>query len=305
MGRSWKGEDLRFGIMSLQINLLIPPEIPGDQVFAYLASFDQTKLVRELASKGFKLIEIGGDLSIFLPHTFEVKAIQELASVKDELNLSYTVHLPLWSVEPSTPLTPVRKGSVDALIDIVNKTKPLDPEKYVVHATGALAAEFYRMQIPDGTKMIVLRQFQSASRESLRTLLSETGLPSRKLAVETIEFPFDLTLELAEELDLSICLDTGHVLVGFSGPLTIQEALARSLPRLGEVHLHDGPWQGPDRKIGYGKDHKPLGAGDLNVKVFLDELENSNFNGPIIFELNLEDAVSSLEKIASLAIDIE
>ena len=77
------------------------------------------------------------------------------------------------------------------------------------------------------------------------SILAETGIPSRQLAIETIEFPFDLTLELAETLDLSLCLDTGHVLVGFSGPVGLVEALERCLPRLAEIHLHDGPWQGP------------------------------------------------------------
>jgi sugar phosphate isomerase/epimerase len=291
--------------MSMQMNLLIPPEMSADQVFAHLAGFDQAELVRVLASKGFKLIEIGGDLSIFLPHTFEVEAIQRLASVKDELDLSYTVHLPLWSLEPSTPLTHVREGSVRALIEIVNKTKPLNPEMYVIHATGALAAEFYRMKLPDAARMIILRQFQNAARESLKMLLSETDLPSRKLAVETIEFPFDFTLELAEDLDLSICLDTGHVLVGFSGPLTISEATNRCLPRLGEVHLHDGPWQGFEQKIGYGMDHQPLGAGDLDIKQFIDQLKTNEFNGPIIFELNIQDAIASLNRIMDITRETE
>ena len=33
--------------------------------------------------------------------------------------LTYTTHLPLWSVEPSTPLTPVRLGSVEAVIQTI------------------------------------------------------------------------------------------------------------------------------------------------------------------------------------------
>jgi sugar phosphate isomerase/epimerase len=296
---------MRFGIMSMQMDLLIPPEMSADQVFTHLAGFDQTELVRRLVSKGFKLIEIGGDLSIFLPHTFESEAIDRLALLKDELGLSYTVHLPLWSLEPSTPLSPVREGSVRALVDIVKKTRPLDPEVYVIHATGALAAEFYRMNLPDPAKFIILRQFQNAARESLNILLAETNLPSRNLAVETIEFPFDLTLELAEDLDLSICVDTGHILVGFSGPLTISEAITRSLPRLSEIHLHDGPWQGLERKIGYGMDHQPIGIGDLDIKKLFEQLEKGNFDGPVIFELKVQDAITSLERIMDLLRDVE
>ena len=93
----------------------------------------------------------------------------------------------------------------------------LQPEVYVFHATGALASEFYRMRLPEMARAFILRQFQNNARESIQAILSETSLASRQLAIETIEFPFELTVELAEQLDLSMCLDTGHVLVGFPG----------------------------------------------------------------------------------------
>jgi sugar phosphate isomerase/epimerase len=207
------------------------------------------------------------------------------------------MHLPLWSVEPSTLLQPVRQGSALALVHAVQSTLPLEIETYVLHATGALAAEFYQMRLPEAGKALILRQFQANARQTIKTLLAETGLPSRRLAVETIEFPFDLTLEIANELDTSICLDTGHVLVGFSGQIQLFDALEQVLPRLGEIHLHDGPWQGPDRKIGYGKDHQALGQGDLDVKRLLNRLDQANWNGPIIFELTVEQANQSLERI--------
>ncbi len=171
---------------------------------------------------------------------------------------------------------------------------------YVLHATGALAAEFYRMNLPDIAKNLLLRQFQGNATDSLRTILAETGIPSRKLAIETIEFPFELTLEVAEELDLSLCLDTGHVLVGFSGPIEIFDALEQCLPRLAEIHLHDGPWQGSEMNIGYGKDHQALGKGDLNVGHFLDRLDEAKFSGPVIFELTVAQALASLDVIRSL-----
>jgi sugar phosphate isomerase/epimerase len=97
-----------------------------------------------------------------------------------------------------------------------------------------------------------------------------------------------------------MCLDTGHVLVGFSGPFELFEVLERVLPRLGEVHLHDGPWQGPERNIGYGKDHQALGKGDLDVGRFLERLEQAGWDGPIIFELSVEQAQASLDRIRSI-----
>ena len=292
---------MRFGIMALQIESLVPQGLPPEQALAHVASLDHSLMVRELAEAGFDPIELGGDLGTLLPHTFAPPTIEALAALIEELGISYTVHLPLWSVEASTLLNPVRLGSVQALVDNVNATLPLDPQVYVLHATGALAAEFYRMDIPDIARAFLMRQFQNAARESIQSLLSETGLPARKLAVETIEFPFDLTLELAEELDLSICFDTGHVLVGFSGAVDFFEALDRCLPRLGEVHLHDGPWFGLEMQIGYGEDHQALGEGDLDVERLLDKLYSAGYDGPVVFELSKRDAQQSLDYIRSLS----
>jgi sugar phosphate isomerase/epimerase len=77
-------------------------------------------------------------------------------------------------------------------------------------------------------------------------------------------------------------------------------ALERCLPRLAEVHLHDGPWQGPEERIGYGKDHQPLGTGGLDVPRLLDRLTAAHFDGPIILELRLEQALVSLQLIRAI-----
>lgn len=288
---------MRFGIMSMQLDALLPAGASGEAMLAHISSFDFAGSVGRLASHGFNPVELGGDLAMFLPHTFSPEMIDRLAALKESLGLSYTVHLPLWSVEPSTPLTPVRNGSVQAVLQCIQATRPLDPEMYVLHATGALAAEFYRMRLPELARALILRQFQNGARESVRTLLAESGLPSRKLAIETIEFPFDLTLELVEELDLSICLDTGHILAGFSGPVELFAALERCLPRLGEVHLHDAPWYGAEGRIGYGEDHRPLGTGDLDVPRLLNRLDSAGFSGPLVYELRLDEALASMEFI--------
>jgi sugar phosphate isomerase/epimerase len=265
---------------------------------ANIMGFDHAGLAKSLFDKGFNPIELGGDLAMFLPHAYSPPAIQKLLALKTG-GLTYTLHLPLWSVEPSTPLTPVRKGSVDAVVQAIQQTLPLEPEVYVLHATGALAAEFYNMGISEMARMLILRQFQNGARESIRSILAETALPSRKLAIETIEFPLDLTLELAEEFDLSICLDTGHVLAGFPGWFDFFDVLEKLLPRLVEVHLHDSKKM-PVGVRGYGEDHKTLGQGDLDLGRLLDRLAKANFSGPLVFELNTNEALASLQVVKSI-----
>jgi sugar phosphate isomerase/epimerase len=90
------------------------------------------------------------------------------------------------------------------------------------------------------------------------------------------------------------------VLSGFSGPVELDEVLERVLPRLAEVHLHDSPRLAPGQPIVYGKDHQPLGAGDLDVGHLLDRLAAANFAGPLIFELRVEQALTSLDVIRSI-----
>ena len=289
---------MRFGIMAMQLEALIPPGLPPGEIMASLANFDHSKLAEGLADQGFNPIELGGDLGMFIPNAYSPASVEKLASLKSR-GLTYTVHLPLWSVEPSTPLAPVRQGSVEAVAQIIQATRPLEPEVYVLHATGALAAEFYNMKISEMARLLILRQFQAGARSSIKTLLEQTGLPGRRLAVETIEFPLDMTMELAEEFDLSFCLDTGHVLAGFPGWFDFFEVVDKLLPRLAEVHLHDSKRM-PQGVRGYGEDHKPLGRGALDLGPFLDKLEAAHFNGPLIFELNVDEALASLKVVESI-----
>jgi sugar phosphate isomerase/epimerase len=55
---------------------------------------------------------------------------------------------------------------------------------------------------------------------------------------------------------------------------------------------------------GYGEDHKPLGAGDLDLGAFLDRLTAANFSGPLVFELSVEEALQSLGVIRSIRPDV-
>ncbi len=292
---------LRFGIEMLQPSLLVEmamPTLAGQKGGTQFVppSVDPSVLVEHIADLGFTLIELNTDLNVFFPDSFGLPTIRRLQALKESRGLSYTVHLPLWSIEPSTPVQWVRQGAVEALVDAVLRLAPLEPEAYVLHATGPLAAEFYcTAAIPDQARPLVVGMFQRHAAHSVEQLLCRTQIPSRAIAVETIEFPFDLTLALAEEFDLSLCFDTGHLLAKYSGPVTFEEALQRSLPRLAEIHLHDGYYRPrPDGTV-YRNDHLPLGEGDLPLDFLLDTLQGAGFQGPVIFELTIEEAKTSLE----------
>ena len=179
---------MRFGLMAMQLEALVPAGIPAEQIMASIVSFDHAGLAKSLFDKGFNPIELGGDLGMFLPNAYSPEAIAHLAALKAD-GLTYTVHLPLWSVEPSTPLTPVRKGSVEALVQTIRATLPIGPEVYVLHATGALAAEFYNMKISEMARTLILQQFQNGARASINPFwLKPVCLPAN-WPLKPLNFP--------------------------------------------------------------------------------------------------------------------
>ncbi len=295
---------MRFGIEQMQPSLLMRhvrgAMATSEQVNMTSLDVDVAAQVQYLASLGFQVIELNPDLAIFFPRCYNLPTIERLAELKKHREIQYTVHLPLWSLEPSTPVQMVRQGSVDTLVDAVLRLAPLEPEVYVLHATGPLAAEFARMEAVESMRPLVLSVFAAQAQRSIAELLERTGLPSRHLAIETVEFPFDLTLQLAEALDLSLCLDTGHILAGYTTGISLLEALHEMLPRLAEIHLHDGYRRELPGGMVKIADHLPLGAGELPLDSFLDEVDGSGFSGPIIFELSVEEAQASLEAIRAL-----
>lgn len=295
---------MRFGIEQMQPAFLFQQArgllSTGQPLDPSKLNVDVATQVERLADLGFRLIELNPDLTIFFPHCYDLPAIERLRQLKEQRQLQYTLHLPLWSIEPSTPVRQVREGSVDVLVDALVRFAPLEPEVRVLHATGALAAEFSHMLVLEPMRPMVLGLFIAQARRSIEQILERTGLTSRQLAIETIIFPFDLTLRLAEELDLSMCLDTGHVLAGYTSGVTLSEAFERTLPRLTEVHLHDAYRRTSLQRGVEFADHLPLGTGDLPLANLLDRLEQAKFTGPIILELTVEQAQTSLAAIRAV-----
>lgn len=292
---------MRFGIMAMQLGLILPAG--GDASPAALreqvARFDVADLVSKLADAGFKTVELNTELELFLPDCYDEAAVQRLGVLKQARGLNYTVHLPLWALEPSMPERRVREAAVATLVSALRRTAPLAPEVYVLHTTGPLAAEFARMPLPPGARDLVLAGFSAQARATVAEIIEQTGVAPRRLALENVEFPMALPLSLAEEFGCSLCLDTGHLLAGYSGERDFAAAVERTLPRLAEVHLHDGylRGQGAEARVA---DHIALGKGDLKLEWLLKRLTAAGFAGPLVLELSLPEALASLQVVEAM-----
>lgn len=254
-----------------------------------LSNLNYVNVMKKSLEAGFRHIEITGDLMYVLPGLLTKESVEQLVEVKKKEDISFSVHLPLWGIEPAAFSPQIRKGAVEVFTECIELTKPLDPICWVVHSTGALTVEFLHMDLPDFVKGLLVQQFKAYAADALKELLKQTGIPSRKIAVENIEFPFQEMYSVIEELDLSVCFDTGHLLAGFSGQMGVIEFVETYYDRLVELHLHDGAYP----RI----DHKPLGQHDLPVRELLLKLHERKFTGPLVYELTFQGAIDSMDYI--------
>ncbi len=286
--------NLRFGLMPLEfqpiVNRILNNGVPD------FSRFDIISIVRECVEAGYKIIEISMDLEYIIPGALSENKIRELVELKDELGHSYTVHLPLWAIEPASFNEHIRFASVETTVSAIKQAEPLEPEAYVYHSTGALAAEFSRLNVPLHIRNIIGGYMLSYAATSLEEILTGTEIDPHRLAVENVEFPFGLTREMIDEYNVSICFDTGHLLTRYSGEESVLEFYNTHKDRIIELHLHDGSYDECNGTPVH-KDHVALGEGAMPIKEFIGQLMRNRFDGPIIFEIPKEEADLSLQRI--------
>jgi sugar phosphate isomerase/epimerase len=286
---------LRFGMQPFEFSGIVSMILEG-------GNFDLSRLsapiiVKKCIEKGFKVIELGLDLGYVIPGSINKEAIEALLKIKKEEGISYTVHLPLWAVEPASPNEFIRKASVDVLADAVKLCEPLDPEVYVIHATGALAAEFSRLEVEEFYRDFICGMMANLAEKSVQELLSKTEMEGKKLAIETVEFPFKFMRKIIDKLDISMCFDTGHLLAGYPGIYPFMEFLEENFDRIVNIHFHDGYREEKGKGLKIVRDHMPLGKGKLPVADMLDFLERNHYSHPLVFELTMAEATQSLKVI--------
>ena len=285
---------VRFGIQPLQFADVMSL-ITGERLVDF-SKFDFPQICMAAVKGGFHFLELTLDMGYVLLGSLDEEVMEKLVEMKKEEEITYSVHLPLWSIEPSSPNEYIRKASVESLIHSIDVAEILEPECYVLHSTGALAAEFTRLDLPKHYRELVGRYILSHTAKSMEEILSKTGIPPCRLALENVEFPFKLTRETVDQYDLSICFDTGHLLAGYSGEYSVMGFLKKHWDRIVEIHLHDGFHREENGRV-VKRDHLPIGSGDLPVSEFMGCLDKKGFKGPVVFELGFDEAKHSLEVI--------
>ncbi len=286
---------MRFGVVPLEFRPAVE-KIVVDGVPDF-SRFDIVQIVEQaLDIAHITVIEITLDIAYIIPNSLGPREIDRLVELKDEYRHSYTAHLPLWSVEPSTFNHRIRHASVNTIVESIELARPLEPEFYVLHSTGSLASEFSRLGFHGTMQNVISAALAGFSANSVEEIISQSEIDPQKIAIENVEFPFEFTLQIAEEYGTTICFDTGHLLARFSGDENTLDFYKQHKDVISEIHLNDGIYL-EKHGVKIVDDHLALGQGQLPVKPFLTQLTKDNFKGPLIFELTTEEVLESLKLI--------
>ncbi len=203
---------------------------------------------RDLAAAAAHLADRFGAIELTFDHGVSLPPrpglIDDLVALRQERGLRYAVHLPL-TIQLASPNPALRRASLDTLVDVFVRCAPLEPVAWVLHVTPLFGVE----------RSITSRERAQAQQsrnvaladEALAELLARTGVSSRLIAVENLNYPFAILDDVLERHDLGVCCDVGHLLARGGDPAAF---VRRYAARLAHVHLHD---------VIAGLDHRPLG----------------------------------------------
>ena len=127
--------------------------------------------------------------------------IAELSRLAEAHDLTYNIHLPT-DVSISDPQPVKQQLAIDTLIGVIDRASPLAPTAYALHIP------YNRKSYDDDT----VKRWQDRVFRNLQKILAR-GLPPNLIAIETLDYRFDLLNDILTELNLSVCLDFGHLMV--------------------------------------------------------------------------------------------
>ncbi|MGD9182056.1 MAG: cobamide remodeling phosphodiesterase CbiR [Desulfobacterales bacterium] len=126
--------------------------------------------------------------------------IKELSHLAREYDLLYNIHLPT-DVSISDARPEKQQYAVDTVLRVIDRVFPLCPTAYSLH-------------IPYGQKSFdkgTVKIWQQRVFKNLEKILAG-GIPPESMALETLDYRFDLLNGILAELNLSVCMDIGHLI---------------------------------------------------------------------------------------------
>lgn len=217
-----------------------------------------------IADAGFDFIDLTLEPPLASPRRLNLPQVR---SALDHVGLGVVGHtayyLPLCS-----PFESIRRAAVEELQLCLEAFAGLGARWMNLHPDSQ--APFY------DRKFIIERNLKTF--EELLPVAKELGVG---LMIENLPGEFNNSQQLSELLEplpeLGFHLDIGHANLHVSANTT-EQLLSAYGERLQHVHLHDN-------KGGAADLHLPLGAGNIDVKRYLRELQRLGYDGTITLEV--------------------
>ena len=149
--------------------------------------------------------------------------ITKLSRLAEDFDLTYNVHLPTdISISDQDPKHQIH--AVDTMIRVMELVYPLCPSSLTLHLPYIdRSFEEYNIKI-----------WQNRVHSNLEKILS-ASVSKDKIAIETLDYSFELVDDIIVDLDLKICLDLGHLMVHGHD---IEKIFKKYADRTPIIHLH-------------------------------------------------------------------
>jgi len=191
--------------------------------------------------------------------------IQELVRLGREGDITYNVHLPS-DIHPGHRDIDERRRAAAVLTDLMARCDPLNPTTFTLHLNR------------DASEVNDARWLEDTV-GTLKAVLSG-GASGRRISVENTDYDFDLAAPVVEELDLSVCMDMGHLMARGKA---LAPFFDRWQDRITIVHLHG---------VAGTADHLPLDRlSPAHMSAVLTLL--NRFSGVVSLEVYSVDALNA------------
>ena len=129
------------------------------------------------------------------------KVIDELANLAKDFNLTYNVHLPT-DISISSRDPQQKSIAIETITKVAERVAPLSPTTLTLHVP-------YEETSHDKD---VVKSWQERVIQNITKILVN-GTPGHLISIENLDYPFEFLVPIISELDLTICLDCGHLIL--------------------------------------------------------------------------------------------
>ncbi|MBW2099914.1 MAG: sugar phosphate isomerase/epimerase [Deltaproteobacteria bacterium] len=197
--------------------------------------------------------------------------IRHFALLAKEFDLTYNVHLPL-DIFLGDQYPSIRHQAVESIKHVFDLTAPLSPSTLTLHLSYDEASNDQQS----------VAKWQERVHQSMQKLLA-TGINSRSISIETLMYPFEWADPIINDLDLSVCIDIGHLILQKAD---VEKTFNAYLEKTSILHLH-----GADE----GRDHMALDKLPTQHLAFVMEILQK-FTGVVSLEVfSYRDLIPSLK----------